>query len=101
MYVCTRPVQTVKACGGSRGVAPLIFSLLNNTEVSGQFYAPAALHPGKQLPIPAEQAAGWAPELVRTLWGTHKPLLPAGIQTLDRPARSLVTVVTMLYPLPS
>jgi len=28
-------------------------------EVSGQFYAPAALLPGKELPVPIGQEAAW------------------------------------------
>jgi hypothetical protein len=31
-------------------------------EVSGQFHAPAALPPGKELPVPIGKEAGWAPE---------------------------------------
>jgi hypothetical protein len=29
--------------------------------VSGELHAPAALHPGKQTPLPIGQEAGWAP----------------------------------------
>jgi len=37
-------------------------------EVSGQFYASAALSPGKEPPILIGQEAGWALELLWMLW---------------------------------
>jgi hypothetical protein len=37
-------------------------------EVSGQLHAPAALHPGKEPPVPIGQEAGWVPEPVWTTW---------------------------------
>jgi len=56
--------------------------------VSGQRHVPAALLPGK------EPRAGKAPDPVWTLRRTHKSLASAGIQTPDRPARSLSPYVT-------
>jgi hypothetical protein len=35
-------------------------------EVNGQLHAPAALTPGKELPVPIGEEAGWAPQSV---WG--------------------------------
>jgi hypothetical protein len=37
-------------------------------EVSGQIYAPAALLPGKSPPVAIGEEAGWALELVYTLY---------------------------------
>jgi hypothetical protein len=37
-------------------------------EVSGQLQAPAALPPGKELPIPTGQEAGLAAEPLWTRW---------------------------------
>jgi hypothetical protein len=37
-------------------------------EVSGQLHAPAALPPGKELPVPIVQEAGWTPVPVWTTW---------------------------------
>jgi hypothetical protein len=44
--------------------------------VSGQLHAPATLPPGEAPPAPTGEQAGWAPELVWTLWGREKNLLP-------------------------
>jgi hypothetical protein len=40
-------------------------------EVSGQLYAPAALPPGREPPVPIVWKAGWGSELVWTLWGEN------------------------------
>jgi hypothetical protein len=37
-------------------------------EVSGQFYAPAALPPGEETLVPTGKEGGWAPEPGRTWW---------------------------------
>jgi hypothetical protein len=42
----------MKAYWESGGIAPLISWPRNYMEVSGQFYAPAALPPGKELLVP-------------------------------------------------
>ena len=47
---------------------------------------------GKEPPVPIEQGAGWAPEVVGRL-------APAGNRTSDRPARDLVTILTTLSQL--
>jgi hypothetical protein len=36
--------------------------------MSGEIHYPAALLPGKESPVPIEKEAGWAPEVVWTLW---------------------------------
>jgi hypothetical protein len=46
--------------------------------VSGQLYAPAALPPGEEPPVPIGYEAGWAPEPVWTLWSREKSIAPAG-----------------------
>jgi hypothetical protein len=56
----------------------------------------SALSPWKELPLPIEWEAGWAPETVWTFWGTEKSFPSARIRTRDRQARSLVTVQTTL-----
>ena len=57
--------------------------------MSGQLDAPAALPPGKP-PVSIEQEVGWAPWRVWMLSRRGNPLAPAGIETPDRPAHSLV-----------
>ena len=42
----------------------------------------------------------WAPGLACVFCGTEKPRAPTGTRTLDRPARSLVQVLTVVSGLP-
>jgi hypothetical protein len=51
---------------------------LHLMEVSGQLDVPAALLPGKESLVPIVLEAGWAPELVWTLWRKEKWLYPTG-----------------------
>jgi hypothetical protein len=44
-------------------------------EVNGQLHAPAALSPGKELPVPTGYEVRWAPEPVWMLW-RRENLLP-------------------------
>jgi hypothetical protein len=37
-------------------------------EIGGQLHAPISLTPGKAVPVPIGQNAGWASESVSTLW---------------------------------
>jgi hypothetical protein len=41
-------------------------------EASGQLHIPAALPPGKELPVPIREEAGWALEPVWMLWRKEK-----------------------------
>jgi hypothetical protein len=41
-------------------------------QVSSQLHSQAALPPGKGLPVPIGQEAGWTPELVWILWSREK-----------------------------
>jgi hypothetical protein len=66
------------------------------SEIGGE---QSALPPWKELPLPIESEAGWAPEPVWRYWGTEKSFPSARIRTPDRPARSLVTVQTTLLRL--
>ena len=62
---------------------------------------PDRFTPGTKPLARIEYEAGWAPEPVYTLWKTDKYLAPAGSPTPDRPPHGLLTVVSMLYLLPS
>jgi hypothetical protein len=45
-------------------------------EVSGQLHAPAALAPGKELPILIRYEACWVPQAVWTLWRKENSGIP-------------------------
>jgi len=62
----------------------------------GHFHAPAALPPGKELPVPAEFEA----ERAWTFWRIEKSLAPAGIWTSGLPACNPITTLTELSRLP-
>ena len=61
--------------------------------VGGQRQAPAAFTPGKD-PVPIIQEAGWAPGPV---WMGAENLVPTGIRSPDRPARSK-SLYQLSYP---
>jgi hypothetical protein len=44
--------------------------------------------------VSIEQEAGWAPKPGCTFWRRDKSVAPTGIQTPDRPARSVVAIPT-------
>jgi hypothetical protein len=50
-------------------------------DASGQFYAAAALNPGKEPAVLIALEMGWDPEPVWTLWNKEKSLASAGNQT--------------------
>jgi hypothetical protein len=52
--------------------------------------------PGEGTPVTIQYDARWTPKVVWTFRGREKSLVAAGIRTLDRPARSPVTVLTEL-----
>jgi hypothetical protein len=68
-------------------------------KVSGQLYALAVSTLGNGPLVPDQYEAGQAPELVWMFWRREKSLAPAGIEALDCPARSLVTIPTLLSQL--
>jgi len=47
-------------------------------------------YPRERTPVHIKQWAGWDPELVWTFWRSDKSLVPAGIQTPDRPDHSVI-----------
>jgi hypothetical protein len=48
-------------------------------------------------PVPVAQEAEWAPQLDWTFYRTETCLTPAWFRNSDRPARTLVTILTELY----
>jgi hypothetical protein len=81
------PLHAMEALGG-RGIAPTHSRPRHKMGVSGQRHAPAAhLPPGKGLPVPIAQEAGWAPEPVWTQRIEEKSFAPAGDRTpIARPS---------------
>ena len=62
----------------------------------GQRHAPAALFTPRKDPVPIVQEAGWAPGPV---WTGAENLVPTGIRSPDRPARSQ-SLYRLSYPVP-
>jgi putative SOS response-associated peptidase YedK len=46
--------------------------------------------------VPTEEEAEWAPEPIWLILRTQKSFAPAGIQTSDHPAHSLVTTLILI-----
>ena len=63
--------------------------------VMGHLHASAALL-WERAQAPIEQEAGWTPELFWAFWKREKSLIPAGIRTLDRPPRGIISTPTTL-----
>jgi hypothetical protein len=68
-------------------------------EVRGQLHGPSALSPRKELSVPIDWNAGWAPEPVWTTWRGEIifPLLRIESKPLSRPACSR-SVYGLPYP---
>ena len=81
-------VQALRLCTGrtahrgSRGIALLFLD--HGKGVRGKRHAPAALYP-REKPGTLVQETGWTPGPV---WTGAENLAPAGIRSLDRPART-------------
>ena len=63
-------------------------------------FTPRPIYSRESTLVPIEQGVVWPPEPFRTVWRRRKSVAPHGIQTLDHPARSLVTILTALSRLP-
>jgi len=50
--------------------------------------------PAKEFPLRTEYEAGWVPGQVWTFGIIEKSRTSAGLRTLDRPSRSLVTILS-------
>lgn len=71
--------------------------------MTSKLHAPAALSTERELVIPTQKEAGWAPEPVWTYRRRKKkPFILPGkeLRLLGRPALSLVTMPNMLSLLP-
>jgi hypothetical protein len=76
------PLHAMEALGGERRYSSYSLSTSVLDGVRGQRHAPAALlTPGKGLPVPIVQDAGWAPEPVWTQRLEEKSFAPARDQT--------------------
>jgi hypothetical protein len=81
-------VHAMKACRGSRGIAPLILSLGTRYRWVVNF-TPRPLFRRERTSLPFEWEAVWAPEPVWR-FSKRETLLPlSGFRTLDLPARRL------------
>jgi hypothetical protein len=58
---------------------PFLTSALGEGELTAS--CPGRFTPGKEPPVPIGQEAGWAPEMVWTLWSRDKSLTPAENRT--------------------
>jgi hypothetical protein len=77
-------LQAMKAYGGNRNIAPFILNLRTSSRL-----LPAL--PGSCTKY---EKAGWAPEPFWKFLSRKKFLASAGIRSPDRPACSLVTILT-------
>jgi len=82
----------------STGIAPVLKGRTRLRQVSRQLLIQTALPQGR-TPVPIEQVAGWAPELVWAFWISQISLASAENQTPDCPDHSLVTILTELSQL--
>jgi hypothetical protein len=56
-------------------------------KVSGQLHVPAALLPGKELPVPIGYEVGWTPDPAWTTWREFLTLPGLELLPLRRPVR--------------
>jgi hypothetical protein len=59
-------------------------------------FTPRPCYPRKRTLVPIKQVAGWAPELVWTIWRKEKFFTTVVIRFPDRLGRCLVTISTVL-----
>ena len=85
--------NTMKACRGSSSVALLILDLGTRWKlvVNSTFQS---LYPRQETPVPVEYEAECPPEPVWRYGRRGKFLVPTVIQTVDRPATSIVGIAT-------
>lgn len=57
--------------------------------MNSQPHAPVVLPRGKEVAVPMEQEAGWAPEPMWTIWSREKSVVPAAVPNPERPAHIL------------
>jgi hypothetical protein len=81
---------------GKKFIALLILNLGTGWRFHGQHHSLATSPMGKELSVPIEGEAGWVPKPFWTIWRREEYLAVAEIQTLDRPASSVSTVLTTL-----
>jgi hypothetical protein len=62
------------------GTTPLILPW-NQIDMSDQIHTLGPLLLGKDVPLPVQQRAGWAPETVWTFRSRQKSVVPAQIRT--------------------
>jgi hypothetical protein len=88
-----RTLSAMKACRGSSCVALFILGLCTRWTlvVNSTFQS---LYPWQETPVPVEYEAECPPEPVGPYGRRGKFLAPTGIQTVDRPASSIVGIAT-------
>jgi hypothetical protein len=90
------PPMPWRHIGGSGGIALFILNLGTRWKWVANFTL-QLLYLQERTPVPIEQEAGWATEVVWTFWRREKSLAHTGIWTPDSPpACSLVIIPTML-----
>ena len=78
--------KPLKNTGGVQG---RLHSFLNSALEWMDRFTPQPLYQGERIAV----TTGWTARPVRTLWRRYKYFAPTKIRTLDRPVRSLVTML--------
>ena len=81
----------MKVCSRSRGIAPLILHLASSSRWVVSVILPP-LCAWERILLSVELKTEWVPESVETVLEKRKSLIPTGIRTPDRAARSQVSV---------